>query len=69
MQLICAGYEERVMEERRQTRVLMFTMVKLMGDAKDITPEELWPLPGDEVISNQLTDDDLKQIFAEIDKK
>ena len=47
----------------------MFTMVKLMGDAKDITPEELWPLPGDEVISNQLTDDDLKQIFAEIDKK
>ena len=47
----------------------MFTMVKLMGDSKDITPEELWPLPGDDVRSNQLTDEDLKQIFAEIDKK
>lgn len=69
MQLICAGYEERIIEQRKQTRVLLYAMVKLMGDAKDITPEELWPLPGDDVQSSQLTDEDLKQIFAEIDKK
>lgn len=44
------GYEDRVTEQRKQTRLLMFTMVKMMGDSKSgiNSPEQLWPLPGDE---------------------
>ena len=50
VELICLGYEDRINEQRRQTRILMFTMVRMMGDAKSgiNSPEQLWPLPGDE---------------------
>jgi len=46
--LICCGYNDRITEERKQTRALMFTMYRLMGDGKIGSPEEFWPLPGDE---------------------
>lgn len=44
------GHEGRRIDEYKQTRMLMFTMVRLMGDPKTApkTPEQLWELPGDE---------------------
>lgn len=51
---------------------MVYTMVQLWGDSKKIpaTPEQFWPLPFDEETrGDDLTEDDLKQIFAEIDKK
>ena len=44
------GHEARRIDDYKQTRLLMFTMVRLMGDPKSApkTPEQLWELPGDD---------------------
>jgi hypothetical protein len=68
LSLASRGYYETV----RHKRIMVYTMVQLWGDQKKIpaTPEQFWPLPFDEETKGEdLTDDDLKQIFAEIDKK
>ncbi len=66
--LICMGYEDRVTEQRKQTRLLMFTMVKMMGDSKSgiNSPEQLWPLPGDEDQEKvkQVSQDEIKEKIA-----
>ena len=48
--LVLKGYNERLLNDYRQTRLLMFMMAKMWGDPKKgvKSPEELWPLPGDE---------------------
>lgn len=46
--LTVEGYKERKIEEYRKTRMLMFTMVRLWSEKGPRTPEQLWPLPGDE---------------------
>lgn len=45
----------------------MFTMVRLMADQKTApkTPEELWPLPGDEN-PKQISDDEIRQLFKRL---
>ncbi len=48
------AYNEKVTDEWRQTRLLMFTMARLWGDPKKPihSPEELMQLPGDEMTSD-----------------
>ena len=57
------GHQERKVDGYKQTRLLMFTMVRLMGDSKSApkTPEALWPLPGDE--EEKPTDQEYREIF------
>ena len=42
--------EDKKIDSYKQTRLLMFTMVRLMADPKSApkTPEQLWQLPGDD---------------------
>lgn len=64
------GYNDSKTDTYRVARILMFTMVKLWGDSKSgpKTPEELWPLPGDE-IQNNLDQDEIKKIFERLAEK
>ena len=62
MQII-EGYNDRIIQSYKQTRLLMFTMARLLGDSKKVpsTVEEFWSLPGDEVTAT--TEEQMKAIF------
>ena len=62
------GYQDKKIDTYKQTRLLMFTMVRLMGDPKAApkTPEELWELPGDELSGNVMNDEEIKEIFKRL---
>jgi hypothetical protein len=62
------GYQDRQVDTYRQTRLLMFTMVRLMGDPKSApkSPEALWELPGDE--KQGMTEEDMREIFKRLSK-
>ena len=62
------GHQEKKVDTYKQTRLLMFTMVRLMGDPKTApkTPEALWELPGDEI--SKPTDDDYREVFNRLTK-
>lgn len=57
------GHQEKKIDTYKQTRLLMFTMVRLMGDPKTApkTPEALWELPGDEI--QKPTDEEYREVF------
>jgi hypothetical protein len=57
------GYKEKKVDDYKQTRLLMFTMVRLMGDPKTApkTPEALWQLPGDE--EQKPSDEEYREVF------
>lgn len=61
------GHEARRIDDYKQTRMLMFTMVRLMGDPKTApkTPEQLWELPGDEQVQ-KIDEEEYKQIFKRL---
>lgn len=61
------GHEGKRIDEYKQTRMLMFTMVRLMGDPKTApkTPEALWQLPGDE-IEVKVDVEEYRQIFKRL---
>ena len=61
------GFEDKKIDSYKQTRLLMFTMVRLMGDPKSApkTPEQLWNLPGDEDI-NKIDQEEYKEIFKRL---
>jgi len=63
------GYQAKKVDTYKQTRMLMFTMVKLMGDPKTSpkTPEALWELPGDEneIVNEQEYRDIFKRLSNE----
>jgi len=61
------GHEAKRVDEYKQTRMLMFTMVRLMGDPKTApkTPEALWQLPGDEEIG-KIDEEEYRQIFKRL---
>lgn len=63
------GFEDKKVDSYRQTRLLMFTMVRLMGDPKTApkTPEALWELPGDDNKSG-MSDDEMREIFKRLSK-
>ncbi len=60
------GFEDAKVDNYKQTRVLMFTMVRLMGDPKTApkTPEALWQLPGDE--KQGINEDEVREIFKRL---
>jgi len=61
------GYREKRNDSYRQTRLLMFTMVRLMADPKTApkSPEELWPLPGEQS-TKQISDDEIRELFKRL---
>lgn len=61
------GFEDKKVDEYKQTRLLMFTMVRLMGDPKTSpkTPEQLWQLPGDENVT-EIDKEEYRQIFKRL---
>jgi hypothetical protein len=61
------GHESKRIDEYKQTRMLMFTMVRLMGDPKTApkTPEALWQLPGDEEVG-KIDEEEYRQIFKRL---
>jgi hypothetical protein len=64
------GHEIKRIDVYKQTRLLMFTMVRLMGDPKTApkTPEALWQLPGDEENGNVMSEDEMREIFKRLGK-
>lgn len=66
--LMSEGYQNKKIDGYKQTRLLMFTMVRLLGDSKTApkTPEALWELPGDEV--SGITEDDMRDMFKRLQK-
>jgi hypothetical protein len=68
LSLMLKGNQSKKIDSYKQTRLLMFTMVRLMGDPKTApkTPEALWELPGDEESTNAISDDDIKEIFKRL---
>jgi len=66
--LMMKGYQEKKVDTYRQTRLLMFTMVKLMGDSKTSpkTPEALWELPGD--VDEKPKDEEYREVFNRLTK-
>jgi hypothetical protein len=64
------GHQNRRVDDYRQTRLLMFTMVRLMGDSKTApkTPEALWQLPGDDEKRLGISDDDARELFKRLAK-
>jgi hypothetical protein len=69
LSLMIKGYEEKRIDQYKQTRLLMFTMVRLMGDPKTApkTPEQLWELPGDEV-TTKVDEEEYREIFKRFKK-
>ena len=64
--LVLKGYNDRLLNEYRQTRLLMFMMAKMWGDPKKgvKSPEELWPLPGDE--RKAMKEQDIADLFERL---
>jgi hypothetical protein len=63
------GYQRKKVDGYKQTRLLMFTMVKLMGDPKSSikNPEDLWELPGDQDM-NKIDEEQYREIFKRLSK-
>jgi hypothetical protein len=61
------GYQNKKIDNYKLTRLLMFTMVRLMGDPKTApkSPNALWELPGDDS-ENGVTDEDIKELFKRL---
>lgn len=68
--LMMKGHQNRRVDDYRQTRLLMFTMVRLMGDTKTApkTPEALWQLPGDDEKQLGVSDDEARELFKRLAK-
>ena len=69
LSLMIKGFEDKRVDQYKQTRLLMFTMVRLMGDPKTApkTPEQLWELPGDEV-TTKVDEEEYREIFKRYKK-
>lgn len=69
--LLIKGYNERLIGQYRQTRLLMFMMSRMWGDPKKgpKSPEELWPLPGDSETSSGMSKDEIAELFERLKNK
>lgn len=67
--LMIKGFEDKKIDSYRQTRLLMFTMVRLMADPKSApkTPEQMWSLPGDEG-TTKIDEEEYREIFKRLAK-
>lgn len=63
------GFEDKKIDSYKQTRLLMYTMVRLMGDPKSApkSPEQLWKLPGDEDLT-EVKEEEYREIFKRLAK-
>lgn len=63
------GYEDKKIDSYKQTRLLMYTMVRLMGDPKSApkSPEQMWKLPGDEDLT-EVKEEEYREIFKRLAK-
>lgn len=63
------GHNTSKIDQYKLVRMLMFTMVRLMGDPKTApkTPEQLWELPGDEVVT-KIDEEEYREIFKRLAK-
>jgi hypothetical protein len=68
LSLMLKGHQDKKVDSYKQTRLLMFTMVRLMGDPKTApkTPEQLWELPGDDDENKAISDEEIKEIFKRL---
>ena len=68
LSLMLKGHQDKKVDAYKQTRLLMFTMVRLMGDPKTApkTPEQLWELPGDDDENKAISDEEIKEIFKRL---
>lgn len=66
--LVLKGYNDRLLNDYRQTRLLMFMMARMWGDPKKgvKSPEELWPLPGD--VQKTMNKEDIAELFDRLKK-
>jgi len=66
--LMLNGFKQKKIDQYKQTRMLMFTMVKLMGDPKTSpkSPEALWSLPGDK--NANIDEEEYREIFKRFKK-
>lgn len=62
------GHKESKIADYRVARLIMYTIVRLMGDSKTApkSPEELWPLYGDE--KQTIDEEEYKEIFKRLAK-
>ena len=69
MSLIIEGYQERLIHDYRNTRLLMYMMAKMWGDPKKVpdSPEALWRLPGD--ADTGVTEADIAEMFRKLRSK
>jgi hypothetical protein len=63
------GHKESKVDNYKLVRLLMFTMVRLMGDPKSSpkSPEQLWELPGDEDL-NKINEDEYRELIKRLAK-
>jgi len=63
------GFEDKKIDSYKQTRLLMYTMVRLMGDPKSApkSPEQMWKLPGDEDLT-EVKEEEYREIFKRLAK-
>jgi hypothetical protein len=68
LSLMLKGHQDKKVDAYKQTRLLMFTMVRLMGDPNTApkTPEQFWELPGDDDENKAISDDEIKEIFKRL---
>jgi hypothetical protein len=68
LSLMLKGHQDKKVDAYKQTRLLMFTMVRLMGDPKTApkTPEQLWELPGDADENKAISDEEIREIFKRL---
>lgn len=59
------GHRKAQTEQLRNTRFLMWTMVKMWGKDAPARPEELMALPGDEVEDLSTQNEDLLALIKE----
>ena len=71
MLLIIDGYNNKVVHDYRNTRLIMYMMARMWGDPKTSprTPEDLWELPGDDVKSGQMSSDEIADLFNKLKQK
>jgi hypothetical protein len=69
LSLMIKGHKESKVDNYKLVRLLMFTMVRLMGDPKSSpkSPEQLWELPGDEDL-NKINEDEYRELIKRLAK-
>jgi len=69
--LLIEGYNNRIVHDYRNTRLIMYMMARMWGDPNKSprTPEDLWQLPGDDVKSSQMSESEIAEMFKSLKQK